>query len=138
MCQRQNYYPQIDAANANGTTALVCQLAATPIQAAGFSKSVDLTFGGPVYIPKVINGRNKLFFFFNFGWNNELRIGPNGSGITTVPTAANLAGDFSDLLKVGPQYTISDPLTVRPDPARAGHYIRTAFAGSIGPISQIS
>ena len=67
---------------------------------------MDLTFGGPVYIPKLINGRNKLFFFFNYGWNNELRIGPNGSGITTVPTAANLAGDFSSLLQVGPQYTI--------------------------------
>jgi hypothetical protein len=137
LFQRQNYYSAIDAANASGNTALASQLASSPIQAAGFSKSADLTFGGPVYIPKVINGRNKLFFFFNFGWNNELRIGPNGSGITTVPTAANLAGDFSDLLKVGPQYTISDPLTVRPDPARPGHYIRTPFAGNIVPSSRI-
>jgi hypothetical protein len=137
MFQRQNYYTAIDAANASGNTALASQLASTPIQAAGFSKSLDLTFGGPVYIPKVINGKNKLFFFFNYGWNNELRIGPNGSGITTVPTAANIAGDFSDLLKVGSQYIISDPLTVRPDPARPGHYIRTPFAGNIVPTSRI-
>src|ERR1043165_3652517 len=100
LFQRQNYYRQIDAANGNGNTALASQLASLPIQAAGFSKSVHLTFGGPVYIPKLINGRNKLFFFFNYGWNNELRIGPNGSGITTVPTAENIAGDFSSLLQV--------------------------------------
>ena len=80
MFQRQNYYTAINAANAAGNSALAQQLASSSIQAAGFSKSVDLTFGGPVYIPKLINGRNKLFFFFNFGWNNELRIGPNGSG----------------------------------------------------------
>jgi hypothetical protein len=120
MFQRQNYYTAINAANAAGNSALAQQLASSSIQAAGFSKSVDLTFGGPVYIPKLINGKNKLFFFFNFGWNNELRIGPNGSGITTVPTAANLGGDFSSLLLVGPQYTISDPLTVRPRPGAAG------------------
>ena len=137
MFQRQNYYTAINAANAAGNSALAQQLASTSIQAAGFSKSVDLTFGGPVYIPKLINGRNKLFFFFNFGWNNELRIGPNGSGITTVPTPANLTGDFSSLLQVGPQYTISDPLTVRPDPARPGHYIRTPFSGNIVPTNRI-
>jgi len=137
MFQRQNYYTAINAANAAGNSALAQQLASSSIQAAGFSKSVDLTFGGPVYIPKLINGRNKLFFFFNFGWNNELRIGPNGSGITTVPTPANLTGDFSSLLLVGPQYTISDPLTVRPDPARPGHYIRTPFSGNIVPTNRI-
>jgi hypothetical protein len=137
MFQRQNYYRAIDAANGSGNTALANQLASQPIQAAGFSKSVDLTFGGPVYIPKLINGRNKLFFFFNYGWNNELRIGPNGSGITTVPTAANIAGDFSSLLQVGPQYTIADPLTVRPDPARPGHYIRTPFPGNVVPANRI-
>ena len=137
MFQRQNYYTAINAANAAGNSDLARQLASTSIQAAGFSKSVDLTFGGPVYIPKLINGKNKLFFFFNFGWNNELRIGPNGSGITTVPTAANLTGDFSSLLLVGPQYTISDPLTVRPDPARPGHYIRTPFSGNIVPTNRI-
>src|SRR6266571_4379945 len=136
MFQRQNYYNQINGANASGNTALANQLRSLPIQAAGFSKSVDLTLGGPVYIPKVINGKNKLFFFFNYGWNNELRIGPNGSGITTVPTAANLGGDFSSLLQVGPQYTICDPLTVRADPARPVHYIRTPFAGNIVPTSR--
>jgi hypothetical protein len=30
--------------------------------AAGYSKSVNLTLGGPIYIPKLINGKNKLFF----------------------------------------------------------------------------
>src|SRR5215471_18027483 len=133
MFQRQNYYTQINAANARGDSATAQQLRSSSIQAAGFSKSLDVTFGGPVYIPKLLNGRNKLFFFFNFGWNNELRIGPNGSGITTVPTQSALAGDFSSLLQVGSQYTVCDPLTVRPDPARDGHYLRTPFPGNIVP-----
>jgi len=34
--------------------------------AAGFSKSVNLTLGGPIYIPKLINGKNKLFWFFSY------------------------------------------------------------------------
>ena len=38
---------------------------------------------------------------------------------------------------MGPQYTISDPLTVRPDPARPGHYIRTPFSGNIVPTNRI-
>jgi hypothetical protein len=137
MFQRQNYYRAIDAANAAGNTSLANQLASTPIQAAGYSKSANFTLGGPVYIPKVINGRNKLFFFFAYGWNNELRIGPNGSGITTVPTPADLAGNFAPLLQAGSQYTVCDPLTVQPDPARAGHYFRTPFPNNQVPLSRI-
>jgi hypothetical protein len=43
MFQRRNYYTQIDAANGSGNTALAQQLASSPIQAAGFSKCLDLT-----------------------------------------------------------------------------------------------
>jgi hypothetical protein len=53
------------------------------------------TVGGPAYIPKVFNGKNKLFFFTSF---EQLR----NAGLTNfsayVPTTADLAGDFSPWL----------------------------------------
>ncbi len=54
-----------------------------------------LTFGGPVWIPKIYNGRNKTFFFF--GW--EQLQWPRSSTVTsTLPTAAERGGDFSAIL----------------------------------------
>jgi hypothetical protein len=50
------------------------------------------TLGGPVYIPKIYNGRNKTFFF----WNYEQFLETTQYGFTdTVPTPAFLKGDFS-------------------------------------------
>jgi hypothetical protein len=50
------------------------------------------TLGGPIYIPKVYNGHNKTFFF----WNYEEYLETNTYQFTdTVPTAAYLAGNFS-------------------------------------------
>jgi len=51
------------------------------------------TFGGPVKIPKLFNGRDKLFFFVGYQFLES----KSATGATTmnVPTAANLAGDFS-------------------------------------------
>ena len=138
LFQRQTYYRNIANAKAIGNTAQAASLASQPIMAAGFSKSVNLTLGGPIYIPKLINGKNKLFFFTNYGWNRELRIGANASGINTVPTAAARRGDFSSMLAINSQYVVYDPLSVTPDPARAGHYIRTPFSGNILPANRIT
>jgi hypothetical protein len=53
------------------------------------------TFGGPVWIPKLYNGHDKTFFFFSWEQYRQTQ----GSTITsTVPTAAERAGDFSSLL----------------------------------------
>ena len=51
------------------------------------------TFGGPVILPKIYNGRDKLFFFFGYQWTRA----DQSTSTTTqyVPTAANLAGDWS-------------------------------------------
>jgi hypothetical protein len=50
------------------------------------------TLGGPVYIPKIYNGHDKTFFF----WNYEEFLETRQYGFTdTVPTAAYLNGDFS-------------------------------------------
>ena len=50
------------------------------------------TLGGPVSIPKLYNGRNKSFFFFN--WEEFLE-SSNISFNTTLPTDAFRRGDFS-------------------------------------------
>jgi hypothetical protein len=64
------------------------------------------SIGGPVRIPKIYDGRNKTFFFFNlerFG-NNQL----SSSSYSTVPTAAYRTGDFSAALT---GRTLTDPNT---------------------------
>ena len=73
-------------------------------------------------IPKVVNGRNKLFFFANYSFVADLIPGNIQGGAITIPTEAHLRGDFSDLLLLPnpQQYRIYDPLTARPDPNRPG------------------
>jgi hypothetical protein len=50
------------------------------------------TLGGPIIIPKIYNGRNKTFFFFNYEEYLENTVINNN---VTAPTAAYLNGDFS-------------------------------------------
>ena len=67
------------------------------------------SLGGPVFIPKVFDGRNKLFFFTNYeGYRDVTPI----SMLLTVPTAAERIGDFSNLRDAnGNLITIYDPTT---------------------------
>jgi hypothetical protein len=51
------------------------------------------TFGGPVRIPKLFNGTNKLFFFA--AYQHQKTDSSSATSNAYVPTAANLAGDFS-------------------------------------------
>jgi len=54
------------------------------------------SFGGPVWIPKVYDGKNKTFFFLNmekFRQRNQVN-----TTAVTVPTAAFRGGDFSTAL----------------------------------------
>jgi hypothetical protein len=56
------------------------------------------TLGGPVYIPKIYNGRNKTFFFFNY---EEYLETTQINNTDTVPTADYLNGDFSKISPIG-------------------------------------
>ncbi len=109
----------------------------------GFSHNFSTTYGGPVQIPNVIDGRNKLFMFVNYAYGND-NFNGKASANRTIPRSDpghnHLAGDFSDLLLLpnGSQYQIYDPLTTRPDPARAGHVIRDPFPGNIVPGNRIT
>ena len=70
------------------------------------SHDFGFTVGGPVWIPKIYNGRNRTFFFFNL---EQWRQKASTSGtFTTVPTNAYRQGDFSAALSGGTLAT--DPL----------------------------
>jgi len=91
-----------------------------------------LTAGGPVWIPKIIHGKDKLFWFFGYeGIHDAL---PEAQNVS-VPTAAERQGDFSALLALGSQYQIYDPLTGVQNGARVS---RTPFAGNIIPKDRLS
>ena len=68
-----------------------------------------LTVGGPVRIPKVYNGKDKMFFFF--AWEG-LKDSTPATVTTTVPTAAERGGDFSQLLTAGCNGGKGGPYTV--------------------------
>lgn len=96
------------------------------------------TFGfeldGPVYIPKLADGRNRLFFMFSYEGEREHS---QGSYIGTMPTAPMLQGDFSGLLtNTGKPVTIYDPTTVQQN--QDGSYARTPFPGNRIPGSRIN
>jgi hypothetical protein len=50
------------------------------------------SIGGPVWFPKLYNGRNKTFFHVSADW---FRQNLSDSGTYTVPTPAEVGGDFS-------------------------------------------
>src|SRR5260370_14592768 len=53
------------------------------------------TFGGPVWIPKVYDGRNKTFFFY--AWE-QFRQTQGSTSTSTVPTMNERAGNFASLV----------------------------------------
>src|SRR5512133_397470 len=117
----------------------VSKLAATPwfTNRAGQKKSQlifnqwGMSAGGPIWIPKVINGKDKLFWFFSYEGIHDAFPEPQTQ---TVATAAERAGDFSQLLTVGANYAIYDPLTGVQNGARVS---RTPFQNNIIPTNRL-
>ena len=66
------------------------------------------TVGGPVVVPGAFDGRNKVFWILSY---DNIRNRYPGPTLTTVPTAAMRRGDFSELLPLGENYRIYDPMT---------------------------
>ncbi|MCD6030824.1 MAG: hypothetical protein K0S78_2998, partial [Thermomicrobiales bacterium] len=62
---KRNYYTNIASLQARGDTAGAAAAMAKPIQPAGHSNMWTLSATGPMWIPKVFDGRNKMFFSFN-------------------------------------------------------------------------
>jgi len=88
--------------------------------------------GGPVYIPRVYNGKNKTFWFYAYEANPWIT---PATWIGAVPTVEARRGDLSYLLKVGPNYQVYDPLTTTPAPN--GRYTRQPIPNNIIPASRL-
>lgn len=68
-----------------------------------------LTLGGPIRIPKIYDGRNKTFFFFN--WEEYINTTVVLPGVLSVPTDAYRQGNFSGaILAAGSKNLGTDPL----------------------------
>ncbi len=93
------------------------------------------TLGGPVYLPKIYNGRNKTFFFF--GQQLVYYTNTNSGSLFTVPRSDFRSGDFSQLLdSSNVQIPVFDPTSTRPD--GKGGFLRDQFPNNMIPTSRIS
>ena len=92
---------------------------------------------GPVFIPKIYNGRNKTFFTFSY---EKYREGTPNQVIQSFPAPEFLNGDFSKLQdNTGKKITIYDPLTGVSDPANTVGlgWTRQPFAGNVIPKTRL-
>jgi Carboxypeptidase regulatory-like domain/TonB-dependent Receptor Plug Domain len=88
------------------------------------------TISGPLVIPRAEPVPHNTFFMVNY---EGFRFRRDSSIYSTVPTAAMLAGDLSRDVTEKPAAPIYDPLTLRPDPAQPGAWIRDPFPQNIIP-----
>ena len=83
------------------------------------------SIGGPIYFPKILTGKKKLFFFEAFERTTRRQL---ITGTQTVPTTAMLGGDFSAVASTFPLYD--------PQPGGTGSYVpvgsRTTFLSEYG------
>ncbi len=135
----QLWYRQIAEAEGRGDTAAAQRLRNTPKQPGGLKNYWSGSLGGPVRVPAVFNGKDRLFFFFSYFGKRWAETTSSQYLNHTFPTAADREGNFAPHLLVDPvRYQINDPLSVRPDPARPTQYIRDPFPGNILPKSRIT
>jgi len=88
---------------------------------------------GPVLIPKVLDGRNRLFFMLS--WDKSPR-DAQFTQLSNVPSDAMRSRDFSGLRAAnGQPILIYDPTTTRLE--SAGRYVRTPFPGNQIPADRV-
>jgi outer membrane receptor protein involved in Fe transport len=79
------------------------------------------SIGGPVVIPKIVSGRNKMFFFADY---EGTKIRQTQTSVDTIPTLAMRTGDFTEV-NAQRNVAIIDPTT------------GSAFAGNIIPATRL-
>lgn len=109
-------YYQDGAINARSYTATQASLISPSNPTGSVPKNVfneyGFNIGGPVYIPKILTGKKKLFFFDNFERTTRRQL---ISGTLTIPDAAMVGGDFSEVSSFDPLYD--------PQPGGTGPYL---------------
>lgn len=92
--------------------------------AAFSANTFGTSLGGPIYLPKIYDGRNRSFFYANY---EGVREGNGLNNTNTVPTAKMRVGDFSEVSS-----PIYDPFSVH---TVNGSPVRDPFPGQIIPQS---
>ncbi|SFS12969.1 Carboxypeptidase regulatory-like domain-containing protein [Granulicella pectinivorans] len=100
-------YNQLFNTNARPYTTNTGQVPKNIFNQFGFS------VGGPVYLPRILTGKKKLFFFEAFERTTRRQL---ITGLQSVPTVAMLNGDFSAIAG-------SFPLLADPQPGGTGAYL---------------
>lgn len=110
------WFYQDAALNARPYTATQQSLTSATNPTGAVPKNVFNQFGfnigGPVYIPRILTGKKKLFFFDNFERTTRRQL---ITGTLTVPDARMITGDFSE---VASQFPLYDP-----QPGGTGGYL---------------
>jgi hypothetical protein len=107
-----------------------------PVLAKNRQFDYGFAVGGPVFIPKLYDGRNKTFFFLNWEWYRQNNA---QSVVLTLPTARMRTGDFGEVLTgrvLGTdalgrpimENAIYNPATTR---AVNGQVVRDPFPGNV-------
>jgi hypothetical protein len=86
------------------------------------------TIGGPITVPKLIDGKDRFFFFFSYqGQRQTQTVNPANTGLVTTYTPAELTGDFSNFNGTGPDPQVAAFLQAHPfyqsDPVKAAQAI---------------
>jgi hypothetical protein len=81
--------------------------------------------GGPIFLPKVYDGRNKTFWFFTY--TKDLRPATISFPVLTIPTVAMKQGNFSQA-----------GVPVIYDPATTAGNVRMPFPGNTIPQARVS
>jgi hypothetical protein len=99
-------------ANTSSLNAAPYSLTGAPAENPGYlQQRFGASVGGPLNIPHIYHGGSRTFFFFNY--NGSYGDSPY-SFLTTVPTALERSGDFSQTQLNGQPVQIFDPATGQP------------------------
>ena len=104
-------YNQLFNTNARGYTQTASAFPRVP---KNIFNQFGFSIGGPVYIPKILTGKSKLFFFQDFERTTRRQL---ITGQQTVPTTAMLGGDFS---AVASGLTAANTILYDPQPGGLG------------------
>ena len=120
-------YLRNSALNANAFFSNRAGRSITPSRQNQFGAAI----GGPVYLPKLYNGRDKTFFFFH---HEGTKASTQTTSTQTLPTVLEKGGDFSQTLDAnGKLLQIFDPYNLS---AATGAPLRAPFPGNVIPASR--
>jgi hypothetical protein len=126
------YWGAIEAAKKAGNLQEAARLQAQPIVPPGDHHNWATVIGGPVSLPKLFSGTDRLFFFFSYNGFKDVKTEEATAVNQTVPAEAQRRGDFSELLGLDPvRYQIYDPRTAR---LVNGRVVRDPFPNNQVPV----